>query len=268
VVEVSEKRARTDAARAHRCIRCGACVAVCPNGALQLEGMGAELFPRLAPPAVGYDALLSFLDGRRSQRVFKDAPVARELVEKVLEAAARAPMGFPPHTTGVLVLESPEKREVLFQAVRLGYEELVGAVRNPLIRPMVRIGAGAQDYHAIVTHILEIAEDATERFERRGDDRYTYRAPVVLIFHANRWDVAYRGNAYIVATYALLAAHALGLGATMLDIVAPVVNRNARLKKRWGWDKDEEAVVTVILGHPKYKYPRAVRRQLKSVKYV
>ena len=47
----------------------------------------------------GYDEFFEFLKSRRSVRVFKDKPVERDVITKILNAAATAPMGIPPSTT-------------------------------------------------------------------------------------------------------------------------------------------------------------------------
>ena len=48
-------------------------------------------------------------------RVFKKRPVEKELVDKILRAAATAPMSLPPHSTEVLVIDQREELEFLLQ---------------------------------------------------------------------------------------------------------------------------------------------------------
>jgi len=266
VLVVARGKASTDPARAQRCFHCGGCVLVCPNGALALEDVPANDLLPLEQPDFGYPQLLAFLRARRSVRLFKDRPVEREILEQVLEAASTAPMGFPPHTTEVLVVDQRPELDRLFEAVRKGYEEMLAAYRNPITRQIVRLSAGAEDFHAIQTHVAEIAADANERFRKSGEDRYTYRAPAVMLFHAGRRGISYWTNAVIVATYAMLAAQALGLGATLLDIVAPIINRSSGLKRRWSIPKDNEIVIALVLGYPKLRFARGIRRRLKSVR--
>ncbi|HEY3447619.1 MAG TPA: nitroreductase family protein [Myxococcales bacterium] len=266
-LKLADGKARTDDPRARRCIHCGHCVLVCPNGALSLEGLASRDLVPLSPSGIGYEQLLSFLHARRSIRKFKDQPVERASIEKVLEAAAVAPMGIPPHTTEVLVLDRRDELDHLAAAVREGYEGLLKAYRNPIARQIVRISAGAEKFHAIRTHVLEIAEDANARFRATGEDRYTYRAPVAMLFHANRWEIAYWTNAVLAATYAMLAAQSLGLGAILLDIVAPIVDRSPALRRRWAIPKDNVPVLTLMLGHPKTRFARGLKRRLKGVRF-
>ncbi|MCP5119357.1 MAG: 4Fe-4S dicluster domain-containing protein, partial [bacterium] len=93
VLEILDRKAATVESRAGHCILCGQCVAVCPNDALQMPKLPAEEFEDLAKLPFGYGEFFDFLRLRRSVRVFKDQPVEHHLTEKILAAAATAPMG-------------------------------------------------------------------------------------------------------------------------------------------------------------------------------
>jgi len=76
------------------CVECGHCVAVCPHGALSLK----PITPEQCPP-VRREWLLSpeqaehFLRSRRSIRAYKDKPVDKELITRLIEIARCAPFG-------------------------------------------------------------------------------------------------------------------------------------------------------------------------------
>src|SRR5665648_1010030 len=73
------------------CIGCGHCMAICPTGAIEIHGR--ELSPDdlfdlpKKEMAAGYDELLNLLKRRRSMREFKDLPVEKALIDKILNAA-------------------------------------------------------------------------------------------------------------------------------------------------------------------------------------
>ncbi|HZK93012.1 MAG TPA: 4Fe-4S binding protein, partial [Prolixibacteraceae bacterium] len=95
------------------CIGCGHCMAICPTGAIEIHGR--ELSPDdlfdlpKKEMAAGYDELLNLLKRRRSMREFKDLPVEKALIDKILNAARTAPMGIPPSDVNILILDTPEK---------------------------------------------------------------------------------------------------------------------------------------------------------------
>ena len=157
VLEMKEGKAHTIAGREEHCIRCGQCVAICPQRALQLNGLPGDSYEQIRKWDFSHDELMAFWRARRSVRTFSDRPVDRSV------------------------------------------------------------------------------------------------------------------NMYatIVATYAMLAAHSLGLGATMIDIVPPVLNNiDHDLRRSYGIPDENIIVTSLILGHPKYKYRRSVQRQLRSARYL
>src|SRR5204862_68030 len=76
------------------CIRCGHCVSVCPHGALSLNSMKPEecinVDRKLLPNSAQVEI---FLKNRRSIRTYKDKPVGREALSKLVDIARYAPSG-------------------------------------------------------------------------------------------------------------------------------------------------------------------------------
>ncbi len=266
VLELHEGKARTALSRESRCMACGQCVAVCPTGALSMDRVPAENLHPVAKWNFGRDELLAFLRARRSARVFKDKPVTAEDLAKVLEIAATAPMAFEP-TTEILVLDTREKVERLVGHTRESYRKLLRIHGNPVGRAIIRWKRGAETAHSLASHVIGIVEDNNAQHDRDGSDRYTYGAPAVMLFHANRWSVGYHETAMITATYAMLGAHAIGLGATMLSMLPPVINNFPENRRAWGVPDDNVVVIALTLGYPKYKFARTIARPLKGVRF-
>ncbi len=74
------------------CIFCGHCVAVCPEGALSHEGFPQEMLPSSTKNlAIDEARAVQFLRSRRSVRLFKERPVEKEKVTRLIELARYAP---------------------------------------------------------------------------------------------------------------------------------------------------------------------------------
>jgi nitroreductase len=114
---------------------------------------------------------------------------------------------------------------------------------------------------------LIIAASANEAYAKDGADHYTHHAPVLMLFHADRWGVAFEENAHLVCAHAMLAAHALGLGATILGMMPPIVDQSKDLRRRYGIPPDNKVLTSLILGHPKFRYRKSVKRELASVRF-
>jgi NAD-dependent dihydropyrimidine dehydrogenase PreA subunit/nitroreductase len=267
VLEIVDEKAATVESRADSCILCGQCVSVCPTESLELPELPMEDFHRLGTMPFGYEELIDFLRMRRSVRVFKDRPVRRGVVEKILDAAATAPMGLPPHTTEVVVLDEPEELDFLLEQLVKDYEFLVKGFSNPLARTMIRLRAGAENFHTLKHYIVDVARHANEVFHRDGRDQYMRGAPALMLFHGNRWTMSYEENAHLVCHHSMLAAVSLGLGTTIIGLIPPIVDRSKVLRKRYGIPKDNKVLTCLILGYPKYKYRQSIRRDLAGVTY-
>jgi ferredoxin len=268
VLEIVDDKAATIASRAGACIKCGQCVAVCPTDSLRMPDLPDEDFRDLGKPSLGYDQFLDFLKQRRSVRVFKERPVEQDVLDKILTAAATTPMGFPPHSTAVTVINRREGLDFLLKQCVKGYDAMAKALSNPIGRAMVRLTAGAEGYHALKEKIIEVATHANEQYRRDGSDLYMRGAPLLMLFHGSRWALSYEENAHLVCHHAMLAALSLGLGSTIIGMIPPVVDRSKLLRERYGIPKENRVLTSLILGYPKYKYKKSIRRDLAGVRTV
>lgn len=267
IIAVVDEVATTVEGKAATCIACGQCVAVCPTEALQLETIPEKDFERLEKPAFGYDEFLGFLRTRRSVRLFKDKPVDRETIDKILAAAATAPIGFPPHSTEVLVIDEPDELGFLLETLVEHYDGMLKSYANPIGRAFIRLAAGPEVFGELRHHVVGVAAEANEAYRKDGSDRYMWGAPVLMLFHANRWRSSYQENAHLVCHHAMLAALSLGLGSTIIGMIPPVVQRSKDLRARYGIPADHKVLTSLVLGHPKYRYRQGIRRDLAGVRF-
>ncbi len=178
-----------------------------------------------------------------------------------------APMGFPPHTTEVLIIDEISELKFLLEFLVNHYDGLLKSFSNPIGRMFIRLATGAEIYGELRNHVVGFATKANEDYRRDKTDRYMHGAPAVMIFHANRWTTSYEENAHLVCHHAMLAALSLGLGTTIIGMIPPVVERSKVLRSRYGIPKDNRVLTSLILGHPKYRYRQGIRRDLAGVQF-
>ncbi len=265
VLAILDGKASTMEERLDHCILCGHCVAVCPTEALVMPQLPLEDFEEQGRLPFEYEDFLSFLLLRRSVREFKNRPVEKDKLDRILAAAATAPMGMPPHSTEVLVLDQRDELDFLLAEVVKDYASMAKAFSNPVGRAIVRLASGKEDYKMLKEYIVDLAKYANEAYARDGTDRYMYRAPVLMLFHGNRWAMSYEENAHLVCHHAMLAALSLDLGTTIIGMVPPIVDRSKTLRQRYGIPKDNRVVTSLILGYPKYRYQKSIHRDLAGV---
>ena len=133
------------------------------------------------------------------------------------------------------------------------YNDLVKWLKNPVSRFMIKRQITKETYNTITNHIVPAAK-AGHYDTKSGNDNITRNAPVIMIFHANKGAEEHTNNALICVTYAMLAAHSFGLGTTIIGLIPPAINKVKELKVLFQIPEENEAVISLILGYPKYKY--------------
>jgi nitroreductase/NAD-dependent dihydropyrimidine dehydrogenase PreA subunit len=255
--------------RVEFCITCGQCMAVCPTRSIQVTGLSydRDFFPLPAADSCE-NAFYNIISSRRAVRCFKDMPVPRELLEKIVTAVSFAPPSFTPIKTEVIVVQDKETiRQALPTMIEM-YGMLVKAMANPIARIFIKKGAGAEKFKVLEKHVIPLMRNRLPDLKTGKEDTITRGAPAMIIFHADRNAENYHPDIYIAMTYANLAAHSLGLGGTMIDLIPPAIEREKKLRKLFSIPDGNEVVASMILGYPKYKYQRGIKRQLKSVNWI
>jgi ferredoxin len=120
--EEDEKNTRVSREREGLCMICGHCTAVCPNGAIRVEGLDFDAFKPVRPLDITEESLLALMEQRRSVRRYKDEPVPRETMNRIIEAAHRAPTGTGRQSTSILVIDKPETLENLSKLLHELYQ--------------------------------------------------------------------------------------------------------------------------------------------------
>ena len=251
------------------CIHCAHCMAVCPTQSIQIEGLdyGKDLFP-LSASLPDQTAFTRLLDTRRSIRAFSDKVVERESLENIVEQISKAPMGFPPHTTFVTVVQNREKIRQSIPLIIELYSRLIRMMQNPMIRFFIKRQVPADKYYSLKEHVIPNLPRRISDMQKGLGDSITRGAPVFIFFHANKNTSGYIENAHIALTYGLLAAHAAGLGALANGLLSQAVEKSPKLRTLFNIPSEHEVVTCMVLGYAKHKYTHGIKRQLAGVNWV
>jgi len=262
----AENRPEFQLEKASLCFKCGQCMAACPEKAVKAEGLDYELdFREIRESGIGYGGFFDFIDSRRSVRKYQNKPVPADIIEKIINAAATAPMGFPPVKVEASVINGREKMKQALKYMVDFYENLDKWMKNPVMRAVIRGNAGANQFNAIKNHVIPLMKTRLPGLKAGTEDTITRGAPAMIIFHADRKTELFHDDCVICSTYALLAAHSLKLGASSISLITAAFNKSDELKDLAGIPRHNEAVASVILGYPAVKYKRNIIRKLKNI---
>ena len=251
------------------CMRCGQCMAICPTESISVEGLfyARDFFETSEGLAVE-TPFFNMIANRRAIRNFKEKPVPKELLEKVVQAITFAPPGFTPIKTEIVVVQNTEViRKALPYMIEF-FDFLVKAMNNPLTKFFIRRKVGRAKFNTIENHVIPLMKNRLPELKTGVEDTITRYAPAMIVFHANRNAENYEADIYIALTFGLLAAQALGLGGSAMDLIPPAIQNNRKLREIFLIPDSNEVVASMILGYPKYSYRRGIKRELKSVRWI
>ena len=145
-------------------------------------------------------------------------------------------------------------------------DDIIKWVDSPIISRIIKLKKGLETFNTIKNHLYPISK--LENYKLKYGDRITRGAPCLIIFHAEKGAEEHSQNAMIYSTYTMLSAHSIGLGSTMNGIVPASINKVKEVKQIFKIPENHEAVISIMLGYPKYKYNKSVIREQKIINWI
>ncbi len=202
---------------------------------------------------------LETIQSRRSVHAFKNRPVPRKILEKIVHAIAFAPPGFPPLRSELAVVEDRNViRRALPEMVKV-YDGLIRAMGNPLTRHFIRRAIGAAEFNQLEKHVAPLMNCRLPKLKRGIADAITRNAPAMIIFHAPQAAETCERDTQIALTFGLLIAHEFGLGATAADLIPPAIEHSISLRRLFSIPEKNVIVASMILGYPKAPYRSVIK---------
>ena len=262
----TSKNAVPDVADEESCNSCGHCVAICPQGAISHAD-----FPEGTIRPVKQEAIPSFeqvdelMRARRSRREFRDTPVEKEVIEKIIDGARFAPSAKNAQSTEFIVIQG---KAVLRKVTELTADYLAKIskqLRNPIVRVLLQVVAGPEVKAAIqrVGDFEKVVSDV-----RNGKDRILMDAPVLLLFHADRGAIFAGVNGNLALQNATFVSETLGLGSFYAGYVVAACDRDNRIPDLLELPKGHKIYGGLALGYPKYRYKNWIERRPPRIRWI
>ena len=245
------------------CIECGHCVAICPVNVIQLRYHEGQV---LKDVSVRKDlpSIESYLDlvlSRRSIRQFKEDPIPRELIDKLLEIGRYSPTAS---NTENLYFTVVQDKNIVSEISKIITKQTIRFVQS------MEIPEGREKLRKIMPK--KVFEDAVENLPRtkrilmnveKGIDFWCWNAEIISI-HGDEEIGAVPTNCSLAAAYIMLGAELLGLATCSLGYLTYFSNQNSEIKDLLKIPENHQVGYSMAIGFPRVRYKRIPAR--KSVK--
>jgi nitroreductase/NAD-dependent dihydropyrimidine dehydrogenase PreA subunit len=223
------------------CLRCGHCVAVCPHGALSHEEVSLVDCPPIQKDlSISHEQAVQFLRSRRSVRIFKDKPVDRNLLARLIKIARYAPSASNSQLVEWIVHTDKDTiHEFAGKAVGWMKKYLE---KDPLAKNFPYMP------------LLVAAWDA-------GYDAVLRNAPALIVATAPREASNGLVDVTLALSYLDLAAPTLGLGTCWAGLLQSAILSDPLLKAAIGIPEDHPYHYPMMIGFSKARYVRLPERK-------
>jgi len=249
------------------CLECGQCMAVCTGDAIKISKYNYEDdFELLPKHNVDFREYMNFFANRRSVRNFKKKEVDKEVIEQALEDLDYAPFGASPNKVEITIINNRKKIEASLPVIEKFLNDIIKWVDSPIVSRIIKRKKGIETFNTLKNHLYPMSK--METYKLKYGDRISRGAPALIIFHADTGAEEHTNNAIIYATYVMLSLLGYGLGGAMNGIIPAAINKIDSLKKEFNIPENHEAIISIILGYPQYRYCKAIKRKSKTMHWL
>jgi nitroreductase len=211
--------------------------------------------------------VLELVRSRRSRRLYRDAPVERDVIEKVLEVARRGPSGHNEQSTEYVVIQDRDIIHEIGTLTAMGLRKLAQPFQNPIGRMIMRrmVGRRGAEYLAELAPEFEGLASLYDG----GTDLILHEPPVLMLFCADSVGGTFAGtNANLALHNAALAAETLGLGCFYAGFVVVVSERDDSIARLISLPETHKIYGALAMGYPRLKFRKWPERNPAKVTWM
>jgi len=234
------------------CSDCGHCIAVCPANAVLNTRVDMQEFTEMVDPGISAGQFTNLVRNRRSIRNYKDEPLKKEHIDKLLEIVKYIPTGSNKQS---LKFKFITDRELLLKI-------------NSTMAAKVKRASNLINSFPVKYFVSKKSRSSLKRMTDlfySGNDTFLRNAPCLLIiyteeryFRIPQWDAGIASNTID------LAAQTLGIGTLMNGYFVVLANRFKSIRRLVQIRKKNAILTAMCLGYPGIRYRKTVfRRPLK-----
>jgi nitroreductase/NAD-dependent dihydropyrimidine dehydrogenase PreA subunit len=227
------------------CMRCGHCVAVCPTGSLTHKEMPPEQTLAIDKKLdISFAQCANLIKSRRSIRDFKDKAVPKAEIERILDVARFAPTGHNMQEVKWLVVYDR------------AYMRKISAIGAEWLRFMMKNNPQMSAMFAGIIQLLDA-----------GKDMFLQGAPAAVLAYGQKGNPMSATDCAIALSYFDLTAKSAGLGCCWAGFFYMCAGSYPEMMKELALPEGMTPYGALMLGYPKYSYPRIPARKPANVIY-
>jgi nitroreductase/NAD-dependent dihydropyrimidine dehydrogenase PreA subunit len=250
-----------------RCILCGHCKAVCPENAIEFPSLNSQEFIPV-PDKESFpspDSLLNFFRYRRSTRKYKEIPVEKAKIEKIIEAGRFAPTGGNLQALRYVVANTPEKIDEIRGIAIDGLIRYANDINNKL-SIKEKSGKSFSIADTIQQNYARMLRDM--KSSANNTDTLLWKAPALIVTHVSKLVDSPGVDVGLSAMQMVLMAEALGLGTCFLGLIVMAAEHSPELKKALLIPENHRIVTAFVTGYPDISYLKLVSRKTAKVRWL
>ena len=230
------------------CINCGHCVAVCPHGALTHKYLSpSDCLEVNKEMLLDERETAHFLRHRRSIRRYKNKPVEKEKLEKLIGMAAYAPSG---HNSQPVLWQIINGKDKVFELTAHVIDWMQHVLKE-------QPNFGKAMHFDIITSAWKHKADAVSR-----------GCPALILTNGGAQDPFADAACRIAMTFFDLAVPSLGLGSCWNGYFNRAALAWEPLKKALGLSDQMANYGAMMVGYPQYSYPRMPTRNAPKITWI
>mgnify|MGYP006303362751 CR=1 FL=1 len=241
-----------------RCVSCGHCAAVCPAGAITSHPENSRLpfvvqpLPEDTPPE--HSPFLS----KRSIRAYKEQPMDKETIERLIEYGERAPSGHNFRHREYYAVTDATLIDRLEDDVLSTFRPLTKII-NPLLLGLIGLFSKSTK-----KELTELKDSFSNLFEERAMGKMPIfrKAPCVICIAAPTKSTTSLEDCTIAQTYMMLYGETIGVGSC---IIGYAQYAHKKIEKRLAVPKGYSIFAVTIFGYPRFTYRNTIEYPGKPV---
>ncbi len=249
-----------------QCCVCGHCIAICSHQALSHEDLPVNSFHPVQRDEIAPESIEKMLFSRRSTRNFKQKPIPKEVLQRLLDIAIHAGTSSNGQSEEFIVIQDQKKlRELELLVIDVLWNAGLKRINGGFMRKILEKRYGKEiirqyeAYHNIIKH---------RRQNHELEGMIFRNAPAVIVTYGIKTNFLAQTNCALAVRNIEILAETMGLGTCWVGFLPSAANKSGQINKCLNIPQDKTILASVMVGFPKHSYRYKLPRKERNVSWL